>query len=145
MALGFREAVTGEKSDFNKLSAEEKAKFVKERGWFDERSLRAVVNFEVFCYIGGQLESRHEFFEWALRSEPTSEELDVPGLPINLYCNNGVKLRAREYSAGSGETFRDFDLSIGEPIEFSREKYIPFKETYRVILKDVKYGEMLDL
>lgn len=145
MALGFKESTDGEKGDFNRLNAEEKVKYIKENGWFKDGSFNIVASFEVYCYIGGQLDSKYEFFERALRVESEPKGPEISGLPIKIYYNGGVKIQTQEYSPEHGEKTGSYDLSIGETIEFSRERYIPFKETYRVILTDVKYGEMMDL
>lgn len=143
MAAGFEMATTEEVGSFNKLNIEQKANFIKEKGWLELDSHSIVAKFRISCFMNGKLESEHEYFEMLLRLSP-----DGPNLPfaaIYIYYDNGVKMRAGEYSREQGEHTKIYDLFINEPIEFSFEKHPGFKLGYRVILEDVKYGQIFEL
>lgn len=150
MASGFKPAITGEKKDFNNLNIEDKKLFIEEHGWFDNDGPNrdVVVHFEISCFINEKLEAKHEYFEKLIYPLPNTQnpQANIPATPVHIYYDNGVKIRTREcsYETRKEET-KDYTLSIDEPVEFSTHEYAPFEEKYQIVLKDVRFGDMLDL
>lgn len=143
MVAGFEMATTEEVGIFNKLNIEQKASFIKEKGWLEPYPYNICAKFKISCFMNGKLESEHEYFEMPLWPSPDGSNL--PFVAIYLYYDNGVKMRTGEYSREQGGHTKIYDLFINEPIEFSSEKHPGFKLGYRVILEDVKYGQIFDL